>query len=238
MELSLKKEQPEIIVCDWDGVMQLIEPKWMAGVISNKHIFEPYFRKEAFEEISKEYIEKLINRDSYYLNQYFRKEGIESNSELDEVFMRLYLEDEEFYDDIPITLFGKALLELTLHNGIQEIVFLSHTPYKDKDDKRKERVLYKYMEENNLDSSKVRFVSLNENQKKCEWIKNNIPHYTAFIDDRPDIMKSVILNTDNTGKTYLMPIFGYNMIEKNDDLKILTLPHMPFMLFNFENIIA
>lgn len=208
-------ERPEIIVSDWDGVVQNIDTVWALLVNKNRELFKDYFDASKFyNKCNKEsYVEMLVNRDTYYINRWMMKDGVEPNKELDNLFMRLYTESEDFYEHCPFTPLAEGLAMLCNQNFCQKIIFLSHVP-KDLNnghDERKVKAFNSFIERFNISNDKVELVMIPSDMKKSTWIAENVPNYTCFIDDRHDIIEDVIDNTDSKFITVFMPAFGYSM---------------------------
>jgi hypothetical protein len=214
-------DRPEVIICDWDGVIQNIDVVWMYLVEKNKEHFEDYFdmEKSYHEETNKPHVFNITKRSEYYLNRWLKKEGIDVNQDLDNLFMRLYLECEDFYELCDFTPLSDGLALLLNQNFCKKVIFLSHVPENlyEGQDPRKRKAFEKYLAKYELTNEKAELVMIPSHLKKHDWIKENCPDYTCFIDDRYDIIKGVIENTDCKYKNFLMPVFGYNTKQVQDD---------------------
>lgn len=203
----------EIIICDWDNVIQNIDIPWLVGVYQNKELFKDYFDEEKMDVTQKDYLFKVLGRKDYYLDQWLLKDKEKQLPQhLKELFMDIYIKDEDFYNKCKFTELSKTLSIMVHQNFCSELVFLSHAPSgMNGEDKRKEKIFEKYKEMYGLeDNNKVRLVIIDEGTKKHDWVKENCPNFTTAIDDRVDIIKGYISETDITKGVFIMPRLGYN----------------------------
>ena len=107
---------------------------------------------------------------------------------------------EDFYDDLPPTTFGNAL-QLINASGNGHIVFITHTVERTR--RSKDAWLARYF-------PRTRVIHLPAGASKSKAIRENIPEYSTFVDDRPDVLGHAVLHTTSFGKEFIMPAFGYN----------------------------
>lgn len=201
-------QRPEIIVSDWDGVIQFIDRAWVWGVAQRQHIFEEYYDLTKLRFGQQNFIEELVGRKEYYLDKWLLKDPTKPvPAEIQKEFMSIYLDDPNFYNNCNFLGMANHLITMAHQEFCKEIIFLTHVPTAEGKDERKERIFEEYFAS---ESNKFRLVTIPHDKPKWEWIKENQPDYTCFIDDRFDIIKDVVMNTDSNKKTYLMPFLGYN----------------------------
>lgn len=204
----------EIIVCDWDGVIQNIDIVWALLISQNNERFSDYFDAEKLFRQSADipYIKQIVDRDEYYLNKWMLKEGKELPQDVFNDFLDLYVNNDKFYEYCPYTPLAEGLAILVNQKFCSKVIFLSHSvsSFENGYDKRKDVAFEEYKTKYLVSSDKMELHMIPETMSKHEWIKQNCPEYTCFIDDRFDIIEGVIDNTDSDLKTYLMPVYGYN----------------------------
>ena len=199
----------EFIVSDWDNVIQHIDLTWVTGVLDDEAAFAPFFNMGLIK--TTKCLQNLLDRKEYYINNWLQ-EGKPAPDEVTQLFMAIYLGDPLFYHRCPFTNMARCLKGLAQQNFTKEIVFLSHVPFENGEDIRKEEMMRRFFGR----SSKFRMVTINSKMEKWDWIAQNLPHYTTFIDDRSDIVQAVIENTDSATKNFLIPSFGYNTAIESD----------------------
>lgn len=215
-EVRKIQERKELIVCDWDGVVQSIELIWMKLVQRNKDVFKGYFDETFYPDTyvprdGKNYAEFITSRTEYYLNEWMRIPGVDKNDKLEKLFMDLYEQYEFFYEDCMYCPMASGLA-LLVRQDFCKVIFLSHVPstFENTHDERKLKAFEKFRDDNDL-GDKVSLVMIPSDVKKSTWINENVSHYTSFVDDRFDIIMDVIQNTDSKTKTMLMPMYGYSV---------------------------
>lgn len=220
-ELIMRKE---ILVCDWDGVIQFIDRNWCMGIKEFFEYFKEYFDEEKLEKLgTAEFINEIINREDYYLNEYLLKnKNNPLPDHLFDLFMQLYTKPVNFYKGCNFTEFYYNLLNLVQQNTVKEIIFLTHVPFQNGIDIRKEEMFNNCFKPF---SDKFKLIQIHNSYPKWKYLVDNDIQYTIFVDDRADIIKDVAMNTDCTEKQYWMPQFGYNkyLIEDQEFLSYLEL---------------
>jgi 5'(3')-deoxyribonucleotidase len=172
----------QTIFCDVDEVVAPLVPKWIALAIQDG-LVSPDFGS----------IEKIISRPSYSIIEWL---GL--NKQEEDKFWSFY--NEEFYDDLFPTAFGRGLLKHN-NNRPTKLIFVTHTH--PPTEKSKTNWLNKY-----FPGSKVVHVPFGKS--KSDVIISESPEYSTFIDDRPDLIADAVVNTRSYGKEFIMPAFGYN----------------------------
>lgn len=203
----------EVIICDWDNVIQNIDIPWLVGVYQKRDLFKDYFDEDKMDVTQKDYLFKVLGRKDYYLDQWLLKDKEKPlPPHLKEEFMNIYLKDEDFYNKCRFTELSNTLAALVEQSFCKELIFLSHAPKEMNGvDKRKEEIFKLYCEQQNLEeNTKVRLVIIDEGTKKHDWVKENCPHFTTAIDDRIDIIKGYISETNISKGIFILPRLGYN----------------------------
>lgn len=219
-------EREEIVICDWDNVIQNIDIPWLVRVYQDREIFKDYFDEEKMNVTKKDYLLDVLGRKEYYLNDWLLKDPEKKlPSELFDKFMSYYIDDEDFYNKCAFTNLSEVVALMSEQKFCKKIVFLSHAPSQMNGvDKRKEKIFEKYKEINGIEHDKMELVVIDSSIKKHDWVKQHYPNFTTAIDDRMDIIRGYINNTGICRGIFILPRLGYNapldrFIE--DDDKIL-----------------
>ena len=222
----------EVIITDWDGVLQMIDKAWCYLIKTQKEILEPWFNYELLESYgTKDFITSLFNRKEYYLNDWLLRDDVEDiPREVFRFFMGLYTECDFFYDGCDWLAMMEVLSGMSRQNCVSEIIILTHVPYKNKRDYRKEKLFRELIQPV---SSKFKLVQLHTSESKADWIKNNKPNFTIFIDDRADIIKEVTNKNKIKDKMIYMPIYGYNKHLLDDEDYIVELTRRGCILYGY-----
>lgn len=228
-ELMNKKE---IIVCDYDGVIQSLEARWMENLLEPeiKALFNDYFDFKKLGSTVEDMIHNLFKRETYYIDVWLTKEGLVLPQELKRKFSDIYMHDMMFYKKSPFLTMYEGLQSILDLNFVEKIIFLSSTP-----DERTTDIRKYNMVKNKFHSNKVDLVIIPGYLKKHEWIIENCPNYTTFIDDRADIVKGVIENTNIQGKTFILPEYGYNRCIKEDKELLLKVEQAESVISMYVN---
>jgi len=199
----------ETIVCDWDGVIQLIDYKWGQKIYNEREYFKDFFDIDKLITDGQYDKEKIRNREIYDIKTWLAKPNVELTKEAYDKYMNLYLGDNDYYKDLPFLIMAKSLKELSEQKFVKKIVFLSHAPINVETDHRKLPIAEKIFNVGKK-GSKFELAVIHGNMLKSEFINKYYPNYTAFIDDRSDIIREVIKNTDSESKSFILPFFYYN----------------------------
>lgn len=199
----------EIIVCDWDGVIQDIDFYWMKKLTQEREKYEPYFDFSKLMNEEGQYdFATAWDREIYYMNKWLQKSDVKKvPKEITDDFVKMYIDDMSFYMYCPFLVMADSLLNISDQKFIKHIYFLSSAPSGYDVDPRKMIMMNKFFGKNN---SKVSLVIINGNTPKSEYINKHLSNYTVFIDDRSDVIRDVIANTDSNNKQFIMPLTGYN----------------------------
>jgi hypothetical protein len=204
----------EVVIMDWDGVIQFIDKAWLAGVKVLEEEFKPYFNMDKLRFGEKGFVNDIVHRKEYYLNEWLMKDKKqELPKEVFETFMQIYTQDVLFYERCTFLGAAQTAISLSMQDFCQEIIFLSHVPYVDGIDPRKEILFKRYF---GSYSDKFKLQTIHSSKPKWEWIAENRPDYTCVFDDRFDILLDIIKNTDSEKKTFMMPYLGYNKYFETD----------------------
>lgn len=211
----------EIILCDYDNVIQLNENVWMNNLLEEKEYFEPYY------DFSKLYNEEgefdgylALTRKTYYMDKWLTKEGVEVPPEVSKRFLEIYMNDILFYEKCEFLTMASALRMLMTQDFVTKVVFISSAPIGYEFDPRKKLKIAEYFGEKNL--QKIEIEILSGDKKKSDVINEKYSNYTAFIDDRIDNIKDIIENTDSNNKTFLIPIYNYNVDFFNNEKQYIA----------------
>jgi hypothetical protein len=178
-----------------DETLVNITPVWYRRIFENKDLFHPHTQKLL------EYSEyEILFRKEYWFNDWLFS-SVKDKLELErieKIYKSFYLEPG-FYDSCELTHFGQSVKILALQD-FGEIHVVSHTYPEQEDEKR--RFIYERI------GRKVKFIPLEFNTKKSEYIKNI--NYDTVADDNPYYLMDIIENTDSFGKEFMIPALGYN----------------------------
>lgn len=200
---TVRKPDLEIplFIVDFDQVIVKIDEKWVKSFIRQ---YPEYFEKELkipFEEGFKFYnsVMNITQRTEYYIHRFLK---INESSQYHKKCMEIYTDDSEFYDELPLTAYGKNL-KLIYDKGKIRLFIISHCITKtDAECKKKyiERVFpdapYSLIKSDILKSSIIN--------------KYNMHDYFAFVDDSLKNIEDVFTHTYSVSKTFGLPMYGYN----------------------------
>jgi len=218
-------QQPQIIICDYDNVLQYMDLAWLT-VFNNTGKIKLFNENNCYMERCDLrdavdwspdrrmlFIYDLMNRNEYYIDGWFMK--TEPSEEQKEAWVNSYKNVPYFYRLMGFNPIAYALRQLVSQSFCKELIILTHSLEDGVKDKRKIHQLKTFFGKYNMKKIKIKF--LKPTTSKAMWIKRYKPDYTMFIDDRYDIIKDVILKTDSKHKTFLMPNFGYNRSYLTDE---------------------
>jgi hypothetical protein len=229
--LEINNSRNVEIVTDMDEVLVNISPKWARKAWPQVKKFINSGLSGRYENIERTFaVSEVLSREEYYISD-FLKEFARSaalygredevldfinlhSQEIDEIVMSVYLE-EDFYDDLLPTSMGKGIALMAEQHFVKKIHICSHVI--PGTESSKERFLKRYFK-----SEKIKYNSLPIDQKKSEFVKT-VPGYTAFIDDRPDIILDVVKETNSDFKEFIMPQLGYNNILRTSDVELQSM---------------
>ena len=211
------------MVIDWDGNIQNIELKWINNFLKAKDekikkLLLSYYNIEEFLKKSTfEMIEFLINRKYYYLEDVFKFPNKKIDEAISNKFYEYYLNDESFYDDLPINYVFYLIKNIIESTACEKAVFLTHVGY-GINDYRKEKVFNEQLLPI-IDSkfhNKIEFYNLDSSISKSKFILNNYPKTNLIFDDAPKVVVDLIKNLKNI--ELIMVEYGYNKFIENDIL--------------------
>jgi hypothetical protein len=206
--------RPEVFIVDWDGIIQFIDKPWLVEIKRKPEIFEPYFDFSKLQFGTPSAMRNILGREEYNLDKWLMKDPNQKlPKEVFEEFMNIYTKDILFYENCTFLIAAQAMISFALQSFCKEIVFLTHVPYADGEDRRKNIMLARHF---TSVSDKFKLVCLPSTTPKWKWILENRPNYTTVWDDRFDILNGIIDNTDSDNKTFMMPYLGYNKYFEND----------------------
>ena len=211
------------IVCDWDEVIQPLEPKVYYELSEREGAYydAPWWKPNGtkFEEFFRDfwpnapiyfsdygshsiYTEKsMINSclskgNSFALGPRSIKEKVDKIKN-----------EPDFYDHSPFLTIAKELLKLVKENKM-EVIFLSaydKRAFSNGDPRKKKIFAETFGKFPNCSLNLVGFDSEGQGQSKSEWIKENVPDCDIVIDDNPNILAKVL--KDNNQITALAPFY-------------------------------
>ena len=186
-----------IIISDMDEVLTMISPLWTYLIKTNEHIFGEYF------DLDFDYsIETVLNRDTYYLNQWLLKNNVELPNDVYNEFLSLYTDTPDFYPKCRLTNMGQTL-KVLLDRGEIERIYVITKVIKGTEEYKQEWVA------KHLGITNVTFISV-YGGNKSEVINEMNIDYDIFIDDHLDNIEDVLENTDSFDKSFFIPNYGYN----------------------------
>ena len=201
-------DQNEFIVCDWDGVIQSFDDSVIHHMRQIEHKYSSVIDLSCFTQENA--LASLMLRDHYDYTDSIEDE------EMKKFFYNVIFKDvadrKDFYEKSMFLAISNALQILTGNPTCKQIKFLSHIiPEYTNLTVSKQNSFEAFRKECRNPQKVSLAVTDGSKMTKAEWIKQNAPNYTTFIDDRADTIKDVILNTNSLHKTFLIPIYGYNV---------------------------
>jgi hypothetical protein len=175
------------VVCDWDEVIQPLEPYALWKVIrkDDDYVFADFF-KDFWKDDSEPIIEYSPYGSSLMNDNYFYEEQQKQKN------------SSGFYQKSPFLTIAKELLKLVKENKV-EVFFLSAYDKKTfaNGDPRKKKIFGEtFGKFPNCSLSLLGFDSEGQGQTKGEWIKKNVPDCNVVIDDNPNILNNIAKNND------------------------------------------
>jgi hypothetical protein len=188
----------QVLVLDCDEVLVNISPKWCKLIAEN---WEKKFSRFLHNPVGLP-DSSIFARNIYYLNEWLQYENRIPSQEMMSDFLDLY-RSSDFYDDLSITNFGKAVKFLLPTNFIQKVYIITHTIPETYESKRKFLV-------SNFNSNKVECLFINHNKPKHEVIIEEKIKFNLIADDRIDILFNILKYTKCKNKQFMIPKMGYN----------------------------
>ena len=203
-----------IAVLDCDEVLFNINDKWFRNIL-NKVDFSKYGLSDEFMQEVKASALKIptvnIRREFLLLSLFDfipseRKE--EFHLELDSI----YFDDPNFYDDIPLTIFGEGIVTLleNTHN-LNTIYVLSKVRHNsDAATASKIKHLDKFFGPFKTKFT-IKYVFIERHQSKADWLNANLPIFNLYVDDSFVNIKEVLTKCEQTSYEVYVPNYGYNV---------------------------
>ena len=229
------------IVCDWDEVIQPLEPKVYYELSEREGAYynAPWWRPNGtpfaafFRDFwpnapiyFSDYGSHSIYTDKDIVNSCLPAKtekgisyGLGARSIKDKVDK--IKNEPDFYDHSPFLTIAKELLKLVKENKV-EVIFLSAYDKRafSNGDLRKKKIFSEtFGKFPNCSLNLVGFDSEGHGQSKSEWIKENVPNCDVVIDDNPNILVNVL--KDNDQITALSPFYP-NIKHHNKVLLVKT----------------
>lgn len=201
----------EVVITDWDGVLQEIEYQWMRPFRDlYDQIYSEFFSDEHLKEITHE---DIFSRPEYYLEKWLAKPGVTLTPDQKTLFEYVYMTDTYFYHRCHMLGMFDALVKMAKENFCTEIIILTQTQFGWEGDPRKTHIFEEVIKPL---SNKFRLVQIPTDKPKWEYIKENDINFTIFIDDRGDIIRDVAEKVSMKNKVFMMPKMGYNYDLRTD----------------------
>lgn len=197
----LTNKEDNILVSDIDETIVNISPKAYRTLVEKRDIFEEFL------DFSTIYTpDQVLQRDTFGLDVWLLKDKKKPlPEELQKKFYEIF-DDENFYDDLNLTLFGESLKDFSKLSNMKAIYLVSHcVGEKQINSKLK---LLKRVYSNFIDEGKIFFQPLDMSIKKSDFMKEI--EWTSFADDHLGVIEDVITNSISFGKELLIPRLGYN----------------------------
>lgn len=202
------------IVCDWDEVIQTLEPKVYyelserEGAYYNAPWWKPngtpftaffrdfwpnapiYFSDYGSHSI---YTDKSIVNSCLREGNTFALGARSIKDKVDQI-----KNEPDFYEHSPFLTLAKELLKLVKENKV-EVIFLSaydKRAFSDGDPRKKKIFGETFGKFPNCSLNLIGFDSEGQGQTKGEWIRKNVPDCDVVIDDNPNILSNIIENND------------------------------------------
>lgn len=207
------QDNNRVIIVDMDETLINISYLWYKEIRKNWDVFKDYFKDLGdLNEI------QVLGRKEYYLNKWLKKDEID---ELPEEIMVKFFECYNNINYYDIDNFNKlnpiadGIIQMAKQTFVEKIYILSKTTTIDVANYKKELFAKHFKTPNN----KIEMLLVPNDCKKSDIINDNKIKYTTFIDDNPNDLEDVIMNTTIYGKEFIYPILGYNdRIVKNSDI--------------------
>ncbi|MCE8164131.1 MAG: hypothetical protein I3274_08090 [Candidatus Moeniiplasma glomeromycotorum] len=202
------------IVCDWDEVIQPLEPKVYYELSEREGVYydAPWWKPNGtpFAEFFRDFWPNAPIYFSDYGSHsiYTEKSMINSCINKSDGFalgMRNIKEkidkiknESDFYENSPFLTLAKELLKLVKENKA-EVIFLSaydKRAFPNGDPRKKKIFSETFGKYFNCSLNLVGFASEGQGQSKSEWVKENVPDCDIVIDDNPNILSNVVKNND------------------------------------------
>lgn len=206
------------IVCDWDEVIQPLEPKVYYELSEREGAYydTPWWKPNGtpFTEFFRDF---WPNAPIYFSNYgshsiYADKSMVNSclptrteksisyglgarsiKEKVDKI-----KNESDFYEHSPFLTLAKELLKLVKENKV-EVIFLSaydKRAFSDGDPRKKKIFSETFGKFSNCSLNLLGFDSEGQGQTKGEWIIKNVSNCEAVIDDNPNILSNIIKNND------------------------------------------
>jgi len=200
-----KKDRKLKVFCDWDEVIQPLEPKVYYEYHKEQELFKNYFRN-FWKQIAK--TKRIITFSSYGSHAVSRDENLTKIKN-----------DVDFYNKAPFLTIAKELL-LALEDNLIELTFLSAYNQDDfpNGDERKAKKAKKIFGQ--FPQVKVDLTPFSSHEPiflKWQILKNRYPDFDIFIDDNPNIITETQRNLP-LDKIFVLPDYEYNKTVRYDNV--------------------
>jgi len=227
------------IVCDWDEVIQSLEPKVYYELSEREGAYydAPWWMPNGtkFEEWLKNF---WLNPPIYFSDYgshsiYSEKEMVKNCRRENSAFVlgvrsikskvEEIKNEPDFYEKTFFLTIAKELLMLIKENKIEKIIFLSaydKRAFRDGDPRKKKIFSETFGKFSNCSLNLIGFDSEGKGQNKSEWIKENQSNCDIVIDDNPNILTNVL--KENPKITALAPYYSPTIKHHQSVLLIKT----------------
>lgn len=226
---NLTKDKKLKIICDWDEIIQPLEPYslWKAKNKKNK--------RENFSTFFKRFWKKRIPIEYFSFGSKLDKKKIRGKTLKTQTKIK---NSKGFYKNSPFLKVARDILDLIKDNKIEKIIFLSayeKEKFSEEGDKRKNEIFEKNFGIFSCCELKlISFKNEKEGLKKSDWIINNTNSFDAIIDDNPIILDE-ILNSEINIKLFAPNYHGVFYPNKVIKLSNWPLQNKHFLESNNSN---
>ena len=214
------------MVCDMDDVLAQISIPWLFKVARDPSLATESLRALAAEGNEQKAIVATISRRQSHIQDWLMAEyGLDESHRqgIDD----LYRLDGEFYDEVPLTVFGRNLMTAIEARMITRFVVLSHVyAHGDPVNESKRRWFERHFEAYK-DVAELRMIEATV--AKSAAIAEVCPDVHAFADDSLKNVRDVALNTPV--REVITPRYGHNEIPEDlmTDMRLRRVSHSYYM---------
>lgn len=208
-------------LCDIDETIVNIRPKLARLMINDTTIPVHYFKTDVLENwrsLNKDDFAKVINNTTeYYLDRVlFTAETLATIPDTNKFVIDTYKKYQaDFYDDLELTPLGEQLSRIS-DVAFDQIIFISHH-----DDRVPTESKARFIQKHFGDDAMLCFCDPNKKKSYYvnELVKGGI-NWDVFFDDRVEIIKDIITNTNIQGKQLSLINHPYNQSVLDDGVPL------------------
>lgn len=189
----------ENMLISYDSFIQIPEFFIFNNIIRKDSNYKKFLKLDTFEYINDKSMQPLIlQRNEKSLLKWIIKDEFKtqySDEDLNNMYKTLYNKYDDMYTKLEITNFANGLIKLLKQSSIKQVTFNF-----DKDDRKVNKLLDIYSEF--TDKIKI-------NTDPLDKILKEKNEYTVIMHDNDKVLKNYIDNNDVSGKSFILPYFGY-----------------------------